>query len=86
MTAQLQKAMLEDYLDRWQIVADFEADEQRQASYAERWRKLNAILRMAATLGLQIDDPDKQDDVIWERWNRLRDRYSVSLSEFQPMQ
>lgn len=86
MTTQLQKAMLEDYRDRWQMVADFEADEQRQTSYAERWRKLNAILRMATTLGLQVDARDEQDDVIWERWNRLRDRYSVSLSEFQPMQ
>lgn len=75
MTTQLQKAMLEDYRDRWQMVADFEADEQRQTSYAERWRKLNAILRMAATLGLQVDARDEQDDVIWERWNRLRTVY-----------
>lgn len=75
MTAELQRSMLEDYRDRWQMVADFEAEEQRRASYAERWQKLNALLRMAATLGLQVDACDEQDEVIRERWNRLRAAY-----------
>jgi hypothetical protein len=64
--------MLEEYRDRWQLVAAFEAEEQRQASFVQRWQKLNALLRMAAALGLQADDSDDQDEMIWQRWNRLR--------------
>lgn len=75
MTVQLQKVLLEEYRDRWQIVADFEAEEPRQTLYAQRWQKSNALLRMAAALGLQVDDSDDQDEMVWQRWNRLRASY-----------
>ncbi len=86
MTAQLQKSMMEGYRARWQMVAEFDVEEQRQTSYAERWRKLNALLRTAAALGLHLDNGDEKVEEVRERWNRLRDRYSASLSDFQPMQ
>lgn len=69
--------MLEEYRDRWQMVADFEAEEQRQTSFAQRWQKLNALLRMATALGLQVNDSDDQDEIIWQRWNQLRASYLV---------
>jgi len=70
---QLNKSMLIAYQDRWKAVADVEAEEQRQTSVAQRWRKLNALVRIAAGLGLQRrEDDEAQVAVVRDRWNRLK--------------
>jgi hypothetical protein len=72
---QLNKSMLTAYQDRWKAVAEVEAREQRQTSVAQRWRKLNSLVRMAAGLGLLQKDDDVQIQIVRERWNLLRDLY-----------
>jgi hypothetical protein len=69
----LNESMLTAYQDRWKAVADIEKIEQQQASVAQRWRKLNALVRMAAGLGLlQKEDDDTQISDVRDRWNRLK--------------
>lgn len=59
-----------EFRERWQAVAAVEIEEQRAASVALRWQQLNAILRLAAGLGLQ---PGKSDaEIVRERWARLK--------------
>lgn len=53
---QMNKSMLRDYKNRWQTVAEFEVIEQQQTSIVQRWQKLNALVRMAAGLGLLSKD------------------------------
>jgi glutamate 5-kinase len=68
----LNKSMLTAYQDRWKTVAEIEEIEQQQASVAQRWRKLNALVRMAAgQILLQREDYEAQISVVRERWNRL---------------
>ena len=66
---------LQAYRSRWQAVAEIEALEQQTASVAERWRQLNAVLRMAAALELPLDGDNQLDDIAHQRWTRLQEIY-----------
>ena len=68
----LDKTALQQHKKRWQAVARFEEDEERQSTSLDRWQRLNAIVRLAGNLNLAKDA--KQDEtIVWNRWNRLRE-------------
>jgi hypothetical protein len=68
----LDREMLEAYQSRWLAVNDVETLERRQASLALRWQQLNALLVMAAALGLVMpQDEAPEDSTVIHRWNRL---------------
>jgi len=75
----MNKSMLEAYQERWRSVAKFEAEEQRQLSFAQRWQKLNSLIRMAAGLGILYKDNDPQIESVRARWNLLRDLYIADM-------
>ena len=58
---------------RWQTVAEVEDAEQREATVASRWQKLNAILQMALALGLDLGAQNDDEMVVWHRWARLKE-------------
>ncbi len=60
------------YRQRWQVVEEMERQEQRAASIATRWQQLNAILRLSIGLGLKLDQEDKEDKAVHQRWARLK--------------
>ncbi len=61
------------FRDRWQAVAEVEATERRRATVEGRWRQLNAIMKMALDLGLDLTAQSEDDHVVWERWARLKE-------------
>jgi hypothetical protein len=67
----MQSEDLRAYRDRWQAVEAVEREEQRTASLELRWQQLNAILRMAAGLGLV--PPDDDEAGVYARWARLKE-------------
>jgi len=69
----LDKATLQQNKERWQEVARFEQEEERQSSPLDRWKKLNALFRMANHLNLAIDVNSKEEELVWNRWNKLRE-------------
>lgn len=71
----LDQKTLQAYLQRWQAVAQVEQEEAQKATVAERWRRLNALLRMAGTLGLQPGEGEIQGEPAHQHWNRLRTLY-----------
>ena len=75
----IDQEMLKAYQRRWQAVADIEAIERQQVSLSERWHKMNALLRMAAALGLRLHSDDPQDDSVRQRWNRLAEIYLADV-------
>jgi hypothetical protein len=64
--------LVREYRARWQAVAEVEEAEQRQAVVEDRWAKLNAILQMAITLGLDLRAQNEDEEVVWQRWARLK--------------
>ena len=46
--------LVREYRTRWQAVSEVEAAEQQQATVEDRWRRLNAILQVAVSLGLDL--------------------------------
>ena len=78
---QITKSELLAYQNRWKAVAEAEAEELRQTSLADRWRQLNAVMRMAAGLDILQEDSDDSEQIIAvrERWNRLKDRYVAKV-------
>ncbi len=58
--------------ERWQAVEEIEKKEQRVASIALRWQQTNAILRLAIGLGLQLDNSEKQEEIVRQRWEKLK--------------
>lgn len=80
---QLTREMLEAYRARWELVAERERQEQREATVTQRWQKLNTLFGMARELNLSIDKDDEQLEIIWARWNRLRHLYLASQQERQ---
>ncbi len=71
----IDQEMLAAYQRRWDAVADLRRLEQQQETVGERWRKLNALLRMAAALDLQPVVDQQQEELARQRWNSLIVRY-----------
>ena len=65
--------LVREYRARWQTVAEVEDAEQREATVASRWQKLNAILQMALALGLDLGAQNDDEMVVWHRWARLKE-------------
>jgi hypothetical protein len=61
------------FRDRWQAVAVVEAQEQRAATDDLRWRQLQAILRLAAELGLVREEASKEVETVRQTWVRLKE-------------
>ena len=72
---ELNQETLLAYKKRWQIVAQKEEAERKNTTVAERWRKVNALLRMAAALDLQTHHNESPYEITYQNWNRLRDLY-----------
>ena len=64
--------LVREYRARWQLVAEVEDAEQREATMASRWQKLNAILQMALALDLDLGAQNDDEMVVWQRWARLK--------------
>jgi hypothetical protein len=71
----LDKEMLKAYRNRWQAVAEIKNEELQRTTIRQRWKQMNALLRMAAALGLQPESDNEEDDIVYQRWNRLRELY-----------
>jgi hypothetical protein len=59
--------------ERWQAVAEVEADERQRSTVENRWRQLNAILHMAHELGLNLREQSEDDQTVWERWAQVKE-------------
>ena len=77
----MDKSMVDLYRSRWEAVAEIESIEQREASFAQRWSQLNAIIRMAAALGLPVVPDEEQENIVHQRWNDLRKLYLAESQE-----
>jgi len=64
--------LMRNFRDRWQVVAEIEAAEQKSASVTMRWQQLNSILCLAIGLGLPIFELNKEDEIVYQRWARLK--------------
>jgi hypothetical protein len=60
------------YRERWEALEDMERQEQRSSSIALRWKQLNSILCLAIGLGLPLENPDSQDELVRRRWLKLK--------------
>lgn len=68
MNSQLAK----EFRERWQAVAAVEILENRTTSLDVRWRQLNAVLNLAIGLRLPLTDTDRQEEVVRQRWIKLK--------------
>jgi hypothetical protein len=68
MDAQLAR----QFRERWQAVAAVEAEEQMAATLDLRWQQLNAIARLAIGLRLPLIEVDRQEEVVRQRWVKLK--------------
>ncbi len=66
------KTQLEEYRARWQIVNELQAEELRMTSFTERWKQLNAIIRLAVGLGWHVTRDEEQIAVVRGRWQKLK--------------
>jgi hypothetical protein len=71
----LDREIAQAYRDRWQLVAEVENAQQQQTSLTQRWQTLNALLRMAAALGIQPSNDQDAKMAVYARWNQLREAY-----------
>ena len=71
----IDRASLLAYQRRWQAVDEVRQAEQQAATIAEHWQRLNALLRLAGSLGLQSPEPHPMSDPAQQRWNYLRALY-----------
>ncbi len=61
------------FRSRWQAVATAEAEERRSTSLRLRWQQMNALRRLALGLKLSVPPMDEQEEIVRERWARLKD-------------
>jgi len=69
--------MLQAYRRRWQAVEQVKRAEQQAATVTERWQRLNSLLRLARSLGLQSSENDSLSDPMQQHWNRLKALYLI---------
>jgi hypothetical protein len=65
--------LVREYRARYEAVAQIEAAERQAATIEERWEKLNALVRMAVALGIDIRAESPDDAIVWDRWARLKE-------------
>lgn len=68
----MDKQLAKEFRERWKAVASLEAEEQRAASLDLRWRQMNAILGLAMALKMPLIAPDRQEDIVRQRWVKLK--------------
>ena len=66
---------LKAYQERWQVVAEVENIQNQQRLLSQRWKKMNAIFRMAIALELLPVTDRKAKMAAYERWHQLRMAY-----------
>jgi hypothetical protein len=72
LEARMDPTLVREYRARWQAVAEVEDVERQQATLEERWATLNALLRMAVALGVDLSAEREDEAVVWERWAKLK--------------
>ena len=73
LEVRMDPVLVREYRARWQAVSKIEAAEQQRAVVEDRWVKLNAILQIAITLGLNLRAARHEDEaIVWQRWARLK--------------
>jgi len=77
MSKQMDKEMLLAYRERWREVNEFELKEARQTTFGERWRQLNAIIRMAVAIKAWPERDEVEIAKVRERWSILRTFYAA---------
>ncbi len=77
----MDREMLLAYQRRWQAVGQVEDAEQQTATIAERWQRLNSLLRLARSLGLRASEDDSLIGPARQRWNRLQSLYLAGQQE-----
>ena len=60
------------FRDRWREIEAIEIEEQRTASVALRWQQLDTIFRLAVGLGVPMSGLDEQEEIVRQRWARLK--------------
>ncbi len=68
----LDKAQLEEYRARWEAANKFEEEELRTMSFAERWRRFNLIMQLAAEMGLKEETNEEELEEVRRRWKKLK--------------
>lgn len=77
----IDREMLLAYQRRWQEVRQVAQAEQQTATITERWQQLNALLRLARSLGLSPSENHLQSGLVLQRWNRLQTLYLAEQQE-----
>ena len=61
------------FRERWQAVSQIEQEEEKAASFEQRWQQLNAIIRLAAGLALPLQSDDSEIAVYY-RWAKVKQK------------
>jgi hypothetical protein len=64
--------LVREYRARYDAVAQVEAAERQASTLEERWERLNALVRMAVALGVDLRAESPDDAEVWARWARLK--------------
>jgi hypothetical protein len=60
--------------ERWRLVQEAERDELRRTPIEVKAAQLAALMASARALGWD-EALSREDEIVWERWQRLRDKY-----------
>jgi hypothetical protein len=67
-----EKTLMQEYRARWEEVTERIAEEKRKMTVAQRWRQLNALIRLAVGLGLYKKIRHSEVVEVRERWIKLK--------------
>lgn len=70
----MDKALVQHFRQRWQLVEEIQRSEARAASLELRWRQLNATYRLSQRLKLTTLQTDEM--LVYERWAKLKAKIS----------
>jgi hypothetical protein len=67
-----------EYLARWKRINDFQAEELRRTTPAERVRQIFRLMKLAKAMKWETSSAEEIEEVR-SRWRRLREAYFAEL-------
>ena len=78
MKLKITKEQANAYKKRWELINKAEIQELRNATFTQKMHQIQSLMASINTIDGWSNTLSKDEDIVRERWNKLRKVYNVS--------
>ncbi len=80
LPSNMDKAGLKSYEARWKLLNERQKKERAKMTMEEKYQTMVSIHRLAASIGRPAQRNEKSEQLVWETWKVLRERFSAETT------